>query len=87
MANENKTRDDTTKSSYTFEEALKIADEILKSGKEKKYNIGAFVHGLTFALEYTQYVYRIPEQQIANVRRGCKKYFKGIENIKESSKK
>ena len=40
------------KTSYTVENALKIADEIFQMGKEKKYNIGAFVHGLIFAQEY-----------------------------------
>jgi len=74
--NENKT-------SYTVEDALKIADEIFQMGKEKKYNIGAFIHGLLFAQEYITHNYKIPQQQIAIIKRDCRKYFKGIENIRK----
>ena len=61
---------------YAIEDALKITDDIFKLSKEKKYNVGAFVHGLTFALEYVQVSYNIPQQQIANIKRDCRRYFK-----------
>jgi len=68
---------------YKIDDALKIADEIMKIGQEKKYNLGAFVHGMIFALEYAQFSYSIPQQQIAGIKRDCRKYFKEIENIKQ----
>ena len=71
---------------YKIEDALKIADEVMKLGKEKKYNLGAFVHGLVFALEYAQFSYKIPQQQIATIKRDCRKYFKEIENLKNQQK-
>ena len=74
-------------STYTMEDALKIADDIFKMSQEKKYNLGAFIHGLIFASEYVQYGYRIPPKQVAEIRRGCRKYFQDIENIKASNKK
>ena len=71
---------------YKIEDAMKIADEILKIGKEKKYNLGAFVHGMIFALEYAQYSFKIPQQQIAGIKRDCRKYFKELENIQTTKK-
>ena len=68
----------SAKTSYSIEDAIKIADDILKMGKDKKYNIGAFIHGLIFAQEYSQQVYQIPQQQIAMIKRNCRKYFREI---------
>jgi len=74
--------------SYTVGDAIKIADEIFKFSKEKEYNLGAFIHGLVFALEYAQHSYKIPNQQIALIKRDCRKYFKEIEvNKNETIKK
>ena len=76
----------TTKASvapYTVKDAIKVADDIFKLSKEKKYNLGAFIHGLIFALEYAQNSFRIPQQQVAIIKRDCRKYFKAIE-IKKS---
>ena len=69
--------------SYTVEDAIKIADEIMKLGKDKKYNLGAFIHGLIFAQEYAIYSYKVPQQQIAIIKRDCRKYFKNINNQKK----
>ena len=66
------------KTTYTIEDAIKIADDIFKMGQDKKYNIGAFIHGLIFAQEYSQQMYQIPQQQIAMIKRDCRKYFKEI---------
>jgi len=66
---------------YTFKDAINIADDIFKLGQEKEYNLGAFVHGLIFAVEYAQFSYKIPQQQIATIKRDCKKYFKDMQNI------
>ncbi|MHA2431458.1 MAG: hypothetical protein ACXACC_10585, partial [Promethearchaeota archaeon] len=60
------------------EDTIKIADDILKMGKDKKYNIGAFIHALIFAQEYSQQDYQIPQQQIAMIKRDCRKYFREI---------
>ena len=68
---------------YKIEDSLKIADEIMKMGQEKKYNIGAFVHGMIFALEYAQHVYKIPPKQIAEIKRSCRKYFQQMDQMKE----
>lgn len=83
-----KTKDNPGKQavSYKIEDALKIADEIMKIGQEKKYNLGAFIHGMIFALEYAQFSYNIPQQQIAGIKRDCRKYFNEIENIKQKNK-
>ena len=57
------------KASYTVEDAISVADDIFKMGQEKKYNLGAFIHGLVFAQEYAQHMYKIPQQQIAIIRK------------------
>ena len=69
--------------SYKIEDAMKIADEILKLSSEKKYNVGAFIHGLIFAQEYVLHTYKIPQQQIAMIKRDCRKYFNGIEDARK----
>jgi hypothetical protein len=66
------------KSTYTIEDAMKVTNEIFKLNKKNEYNPGAFIHGLIFALEVTQQNYKIPQQQIAQIRRGCRKYFSEI---------
>jgi len=68
---------------YKIEDAMKITDEIFKLSKEKEYNVGAFIHGLIFALEYTQFSYNIPQQQVAGIKRDCRRYFKEMDNIKK----
>jgi hypothetical protein len=68
---------------YKIEDAMKITDEIFNLSKEKEYNVGAFVHGLIFALEYAQFSYNIPQQQIAVIKRDCRRYFKEMDNIKK----
>ena len=77
MTDENK-----QSSKYTIKDAIKIADDILKLSKDKKYNLGAFIHGLVFATEYAQLSFRIPQQQMAAIKRDCRKYFKEIDHIK-----
>ncbi len=86
MAHKNKTNQDAGTTSYTIGDAIKIADDVFNLSKEKKYNLGAFIHGLTFALEYAQHSYKIPQQQMATIKRNCHKYFKDIEsaNMKKS---
>lgn len=86
MVQKSKTDEAKTKAPYKLEDALKVADDIFNLSREKKYNFGAFVHGLIFANEYLQFNYKIPPQQIADIRRGCRKYFQEIENIKTNQK-
>ena len=83
MVQEKKQATKASSGPYTIEDAIKIADDIFKLSKEKKYNLGAFFHGLIFALEYAQYSFKIPQQQVAVIKRDCRKYFKAIE-IKKS---
>ena len=84
MAHKKKTNQNAGSKSYTIGDAIKVADDVFKLSKDKKYNLGAFVHGLVFALEYAQYSYKIPQQQMAIIRRDCRKYFKDIENINKA---
>jgi len=83
MAHKRKEEEKAKSTSYKIEDALKIADDIFKMSKEKKYNVGAFIHGMIFAVEYAQHSYKIPQQQIAIIKRDCRKYFKDIENLKK----
>ena len=87
MAHKRKPEKEASSSSaYTIKDALNVADDVFKLNKEKEYNLGAFIHGLVFALEYAQYSYKIPPQQIANIKRDCRKYFKEIDNVKKVEK-
>jgi len=86
MAQEKKEDNSSNESSYTVKDAMQIADDLFKLSKDKNYNLGAFVHGLIFAIEYAQFSYKIPQQQIATIKRDCRKYFKEIENIKTPKK-
>ncbi len=83
MSNKNKTKPKKESTSYTVEDAMKITDDIFKLSKEKKYNLGAFVHGLVFALEYAQFSYKIPQQQIADIKRDCRRYFSAVSETKK----
>jgi len=76
-----KTSQNTRSTSYSIEDAIKVADDIFKLCKEKKYNLGAFIHGLIFTLEYAENSYKIPQQQIALIKRECRKYLKEISNF------
>lgn len=64
--------------SYSFEDAMKIVDDIVHLQKEKKYHPGAFIHGRIFTLELTQQSYQIPPQQIAKVKRDIRRYVKEL---------
>jgi len=68
---------------YSFEDAMKVADDIFSLQKDEEYHPGAFVHGLVFALEATQQSYQIPPQQLAEVKRGVRKY---IQHVNDSLK-
>jgi len=61
-------------SSYTMTEVFKITDDLFQLSKDKEYLLGAFVHGLIFALEFAQQSYRIPPQQLAEIKRDCRRY-------------
>jgi hypothetical protein len=63
---------------YSFEDAMGVADDIFNLQKTEKYNAGAFIHGLIFALEVTQQSYQIPPQQLAQVKRSVRKYVKEL---------
>jgi len=84
MAHKKKINQNASSTSYTIGDAIKIADDVFKLSKEKKYNLGAFIHGLIFALEYAQHSYKIPQQQMAIIKRDCRKYFRDIKNINKT---
>ncbi len=85
MAHKRKPDEEPKKTSYTVEDAIKVADDIFNLSKDNKYNLGAFIHGLIFAEEYALHSFKIPQQQVAVIKRDCRKYFKDIQNktIKE----
>ena len=83
MAHEHNHKTEAKTTPYNVEDAIKVADEIFKLSKDKKYNLGAFVHGLIFALEYAQFSFNIPQQQVATIKRDCRKYFKAVDVKKD----
>ena len=78
MNDESKVNDEKKNSTYTIEDAMKVTNEIFELNKQNQYNPGAFIHGLIFALEVTQQNYGISKQDIAQIKRGCRKYFSEI---------
>ena len=80
MAHKRKTNSKEQSAPYTLADAMKITDEVFQLSKDKNYHPGAFIHGLIFALEYAQVSYNVPQQQLANIKRDCRKYIKEISN-------
>ncbi len=74
------------KSSYTMSEIFKITDDLFQLLKDKQYPHGAFVHGLIFALELAQQSYHIPPQQLAEIKRDCRRYVDEIVRIESQQK-
>lgn len=72
--------------SYTVDDVMKVTQDIFSLNKDNKYNAGAFVHGLILALETTQETYKIPHNQLAEIKRGCRKYVKEISDVREKNK-
>lgn len=64
----------TPRTSYTMNEVFKITDDLFTLSKEREYPLGAFVHGLIFALEFASQSYHIPPQQLAEIKRDCRRY-------------
>ena len=81
MVDNQKVNQNKESTSYTIEDAIKVADDIFNLSKGKKYNLGAFIHGLIFSLEYVENSYKIPQQQLALIKRECRKYFREIGNF------
>ena len=67
-----------TSTSYNFDDALHISEDLMQLFKDKKYNPGAFIHGLLFTLEFAQHTYQIPPQQLAGVKRDCRRYVNAL---------
>jgi len=82
MTNKSKIPQKPESTPYKFEDAMKITDDVFQLSKEKNYHPGAFIHGLIFALEYAQFSYNVPQQQLATIKRDCRKYIKEIANQK-----
>jgi hypothetical protein len=83
MAHKKKPTHTKTQAPYTIEDAMKITDDVFRLSKEKKYHPGAFIHGLVIALEYAQLSYNVPPQQIANIKRDCRKYLRELSKKQE----
>lgn len=78
MAIEKPSKQKESGKGYNFDDALHISGELMKLFKEKEYNPGAFVHGLLFTLEFAQLSYQIPHQQLAGVKRDCRRYVQAL---------
>jgi len=78
MTEEHHDQQEKSPVAYTIEDAMNITGDILALSKEKEYNPGAFVHGLILTLEAVQKSYSIPQQQIAEIRRGCRRYLQEV---------
>ena len=90
MAKETQGKDTESSESgkgYNFDDALHISEELMQLFKEKKYNPGAFVHGLLFTLEFAQMTYQIPQQQLAGVKRDCRRYVQALAQAASQQKK
>jgi hypothetical protein len=74
------------RSSYTMPEVFKITDDLFQLSKDKQYPLGAFVHGLIFALEFAQQSYHIPPQQLAEIKRDCRRYINEIVRTESQQK-
>lgn len=74
------------KSSYTMSEVFKISDDFFQLLKDKQYPLGAFVHGLIFALELAQQSYHIPPQQLAEIKRDCRRYVDEIVRLESQQR-
>ena len=74
------------RSSYTMPEVFKISDDFFQLLKDKQYPPSAFVHGLIFALELAQQSYHIPPQQLAEIKRDCRRYVDEIVQIGSQQK-
>jgi hypothetical protein len=72
------------KTSYTMSEVFKITDDLFTLSREKEYPTAAFVHGLIFALEFAQQSYHIPAQQLAEIKRDCRRYVDEIVRVNAS---
>lgn len=87
MNHREKHKEPESNNQYTYEDAMKVADDIFKLSKDNEYHPGAFVHGLVFALEATQQSYKIPPKQIAEVKRSTRKYLQQVEQTLSQQKK
>lgn len=74
------------KSSYTMSEVFKISDDFFQLLRDKQYPLGAFVHGLIFALELAQQSYHIPHQQLAEIKRDCRRYVDEIVRLESQQR-
>ncbi len=84
MSEEN--NQDQQKPPYTVQDAIQVTDDLFQFYKEKEYHPGAFIHGLVFALEYAQRAFKIPQQQLADIKRDCKKYLDQLEQYQQQQK-
>ena len=78
MAKTKQSKSPDSEKAYNFDDALHISEDLMNLFKEKEYNPGAFVHGLLFTLEFATQTYQIPQQQLAGVKRDCRRYVQAL---------
>jgi hypothetical protein len=71
--NQQQNKSTKSTSSYSMADVFKVTDDLFQLSKQKGYHPGAFVHGLVFALELSQESYHIPPQQLAEIKRDCRR--------------
>jgi hypothetical protein len=71
--NHQKNKSEKSASSYSMVDVFKVTDDLFQLSKQKSYHPGAFIHGLIFALELSQQSYHIPPQQLAEIKRDCRR--------------
>ena len=70
---------------YSMKDAMQIAEDIFNLSKEKTYHPGAFIHGLIIVLEATQQTYQIPPKELAEVKRGVRRYLSEVSSQMEKN--
>lgn len=61
---------------YQIDDVLKISQEIFGICKKNNYYLEPFIYALLFCVEALQLSYNIPQQELADIRRKCRKYLK-----------
>ena len=57
-----------------MQDVVNISNEIFDFVKERDYELSPLIHSLIFMLEAVTQSYNVPNQQIARIRRVCRKY-------------
>jgi 5-bromo-4-chloroindolyl phosphate hydrolysis protein len=61
---------------YQIDDVLNISQEIFSICKQNNYDLESFMYALLFCVEALQLSYTIPQQELAEIKRKCRKYLK-----------